>query len=119
MELRAHRRRRALVQHLAKKRMPERIRQLWRNALVPGTRRGEPQLFADELLAHLSNRRDIALKNIRDGIDSEFDAAHSRCGEQSALFVPQLGDVMVDDPCQILRNRHIRESRLRIAVVTV
>src|SRR5208282_1098250 len=55
VELRPNRRVRALVEHLAKERVPERIRQLCRTASPLGTWGDEPQLLARELVARLAD----------------------------------------------------------------
>lgn len=64
MKLRADQPGRALVQHLAEERVPERIGQLWRIASFLGMRGGQPELLACELLAGLANPRKVALEYI-------------------------------------------------------
>ena len=62
VELRPNRRVRALVQHLAKERVPERIRRLCRIATFLGTRGDEPQLLARELVARLADPCGVPLE---------------------------------------------------------
>ena len=86
VKLRPSRWRRALVQHLAEERVPERIRQLCRIAAFLGTRGDEPQLLARELVACLADPGGVPLERCRDRIDAELDAANGGRREQRALL---------------------------------
>ena len=91
VELRAGRWRGALVQHLTEERMPERIGRLGRVAPVSGTRRGEPQPLARELLAGLTDPGAPSRSSAWDDrVDAEFDTADGRRGQQGALLAPSL-----------------------------
>ena len=118
VELRPNRRVRALVEHLAKERVPERIRQLCRIASSLGTRGDEPQLLARELVARLADPYGVPLECSRDRIDAELDAANCGGREHQALIARELRDVMIDDGREILRNRDFRELRPGCSVVT-
>ena len=86
VKLQPNRRVRALVQHLAKERVPERIRQLCRIAASLGTRGDEPQLLARELVARLADPYVVPLECSRDRIDAELDAANRGGREHQALI---------------------------------
>src|SRR5271166_5782500 len=73
VELRPNRRVRAFVEHLAKERVPERIRQLCRIATSLATRGDEPQLLARELVARLADPYRVPLECSRDRMDAELD----------------------------------------------
>src|SRR5690349_6562644 len=81
----------ALVQHLAEERMPERVGELLRSAVMPRTRCGQPQLLARELLTYFRNGRGVTVECIGDRRNAKFDTAHSRCGEQGTLLAAELG----------------------------
>ena len=100
--------RRALVQHLAEQRVPERIRRLCRAAAFLGARADEPQLLACELVAGVTNPGGVPLERGRDRIDAELDTANGSRREQRALLVLELGDVMLDDRRQVLGNGDFR-----------
>ena len=100
--------RRALVQHLAEQRVPERIRRLCRLAAFLGTRGDEPQLLARELVADVTNPVGVPLERGRDRIDAELDTANGGRREQRALLVLELGDVVLDDRRQVLGNGDLR-----------
>ena len=88
---------RALVHHLPKESVPERIRRFRRVALMPGTRGDEPQLLACKLVARVHNPVGVPLECMRDCVHTELYAADRGRREQQALIVRELRDVMVDD----------------------
>jgi hypothetical protein len=111
VELRPNRQVGVLVEHLAKERMSERIRQLCCIVASLGTRGDEPQLLAREIVTCLADPCGVSLERSRDRIDAELDAANCGDREHQALIAGELRDVMIDDGREILRNRDCRELR--------
>ena len=65
----------------------------------------EPKLHAGELLACLVDQVGVTLERERNRADPELGAAGGGRRQHRPLLVSKLGDVMIDQRRQVLRNR--------------
>ena len=110
----------ALVQHLPEQGMPERVRQLRRIVPFLDPRGRQPDLLARERLACLDRpRRRRARVQPPACLARNSTPQTAAAAEHHALLVPEPGDVVIDDGRQILRHRHVCESRRGSSVLVV